>query len=406
MPKQIACPRCRAQMDVTTLPAGFVVRCEGCNASLKVPGAEGPATVSPAPAPAPAAVRPERSTTQFRRMQSARPGIAPDARAPRRAAFSRKRSPTPMILGIGFVLLTMVVVLVVVMTRPQPQPPTTSPPLVQTKSDPTPLPPLPARPAEGPPHQPPPVEAPSSHPPAARPAEKKAPFDIPADFERGADGASPRFGAVPVEELGLDPKLIEETAARLSKGEVTALLQEDAKYVGAVIANMVSDDRETAFQAFTFMHGFCEKRKLTTEQGSKNPIELSYFNAMEYRASAFGEWTRWYRDNAKKLQPGGTEGAVVIDPDRENWHKIVRDLKAAGAYDDPSTPQGAAFQRLKSMGRAAYPYLVKHIDDEDPAIGRAAVAALIELTGRKTDLPREDTKARIKEDWEKWVREN
>ena len=36
-------------------------------------------------------------------------------------------------------------------------------------------------------------------------------------------------------------------------------------------------------------------------------------------------------------------------------------------------PEGVAFQKVKSFGPAAYPKLISMIDDEDTAIGTAAV---------------------------------
>lgn len=87
-----------------------------------------------------------------------------------------------------------------------------------------------------------------------------------------------------------------------------------------------------------------------------------------------------------------------------DWDQIMKNLRAGGGYDDPSRPEGATYARVKSMGKDAYPHLVRYIDNEDIMLGKAAVAVLNELTGQKKPLPREETKAKVKEEWEAWIK--
>ena len=87
-----------------------------------------------------------------------------------------------------------------------------------------------------------------------------------------------------------------------------------------------------------------------------------------------------------------------------DWDQIMKNLRAGGGYEDLSRPEGATFARVKSMGKDAYPHLVRYIDNEDIMLGKAAVAVLNELTGQKKPAPREDTKVKVKEEWEAWIK--
>lgn len=92
-------------------------------------------------------------------------------------------------------------------------------------------------------------------------------------------------------------------------------------------------------------------------------------------------------------------------PSKESdWDQIMKNLRPGGGYDDLTRPEGATFARVKSMGKDAYPHLVKYIENEDIALGKAAVTVLNELTGQKKALPREDTKAKVRQEWEEWLK--
>jgi hypothetical protein len=97
---------------------------------------------------------------------------------------------------------------------------------------------------------------------------------------------------------------------------------------------------------------------------------------------------------------------VRRDPQKANWDQLMQTLRPGGGFDDPGRPEGVAFQMVKDMGKAAYPHLVRYIDHEDAMIGRAAVTVLGELSGRKGQLPNEATKAKIRSEWESWLKEN
>jgi ribosomal protein S27E len=90
--------------------------------------------------------------------------------------------------------------------------------------------------------------------------------------------------------------------------------------------------------------------------------------------------------------------------DNANWDALMRDLRPGGGFEHLDRPEGVAFQKVKGFGKAAYPKLIKLIDDEEPAIAIAAVAVLNALTGRDSALPKGVTKAKIKAEWEEWLK--
>lgn len=98
--------------------------------------------------------------------------------------------------------------------------------------------------------------------------------------------------------------------------------------------------------------------------------------------------------------------APTRDAGKSNWDQIMTNLRPGGGFDDPGRPEGAAFKMVKDMGKSAYPHLIKYIDHEDIMIARAAVTVLGELSGKKSSLPNEATRAKIKAEWEEWAKSN
>jgi len=90
--------------------------------------------------------------------------------------------------------------------------------------------------------------------------------------------------------------------------------------------------------------------------------------------------------------------------DNINWESLIRELRSGGGFDHPDRPEGVAFAKVKSFGKAAYPKLIAYIDHEQPEFGIAAVAVLNALTGRDSALPKGVTKSKIKAEWEEWLK--
>lgn len=90
--------------------------------------------------------------------------------------------------------------------------------------------------------------------------------------------------------------------------------------------------------------------------------------------------------------------------DNTNWDQLMNQLRPGGGFEFQDRPEGIAFQKVKGFGKAAYPRLIRYIDDEEPAIAIAAVAVLNALTGRDSALPKGTNKAKIKAEWEEWLK--
>jgi len=97
-------------------------------------------------------------------------------------------------------------------------------------------------------------------------------------------------------------------------------------------------------------------------------------------------------------------GAKAENVDNANWDALMRDLRPGGGFEHLDRPEGVAFQKVKGFGKAAYPKLIQYIDAEEPAIATAAVVVLNTLTGRDSALPRGVNKAKVKAEWEEWLK--
>jgi len=97
----------------------------------------------------------------------------------------------------------------------------------------------------------------------------------------------------------------------------------------------------------------------------------------------------------------GAQDAAAAD-----WNNIMTYLRSGGAFDDETRAEGVMFRKVKRMGKAAYPHLVKYIDHEELPLARAAATVLNELTGQQKPLPNATTRAQVKADWEAWIKAN
>ena len=89
-----------------------------------------------------------------------------------------------------------------------------------------------------------------------------------------------------------------------------------------------------------------------------------------------------------------------------NWEEALKQLRGGGGFDIEGRPEQVYYERVKKLGKPAYPHLIRYIDNEDPALGRAAVALLNALTGQNLPLPNDGTKVKVKADWEAWIKAN
>lgn len=417
MAKLIKCPRCQSQFDGTNVPAGSTTRCPDCGGLVRIPsGSTGPVPQATAPdeAPAPASkkARPGRQTALFRKMQGVR---APGDRSPLRGGgYADARAGTrhnkggsnPMlVIGAAVGALALVVVLIVVAnkkgTAAVSKTPAPSPVVYQ---------------------EPEPVEA---APDASDTKPKKGPslrkdekgaYQASATYEPGARKMSRAQGGEA--EQKLDAAKVTEYEGLASAGKVAEIVKLDYQWLPYILEGLVSDDEKIGRSSLQALHDMCDKRGILTEKGA-NPVNMSLVNSAHYRGGEFSFWTlEWWSKSRNQqavaewaAKEGGTAAVSTVssayggNAEKENWSQIMIDLRPGGNFDDPKRPEGKSFSLVKSMGKSAYPHLIKFIDHEDIAIGKAAVVVLNTLTERNSDRPNEATRGQIKAEWEKWLAE-
>ena len=231
-------------------------------------------------------------------------------------------------------------------------------------------------------------------------------YTIPTTFQKGALREITAKGA---KELRVDAGTMRDYLRLLRRPYPTAKerILSRFKYVGPMIASLASDDEREAKRSFQMLHDLMKKLKVSAsdpDEPLKNPVKLRYINSAYWRGGEYAFFTDWYSLNKGNLRIWLGEPEVVrkVHPKTFNWDRIMKNLRTGGAYDQPDRPEGAAFAKVKAAGKAAYPYLIKYLDNEDPMLGRAANAVLCELTDRKV-VYRPAQKAALKKEWEKWV---
>lgn len=426
MARMIKCPRCQSQIDVTNMAGGSTVPCADCGVMLRVPtGQTGirPAVPAAAPPPAPAAAGTrsslrERQTPLFRRMAAARSPA--EKKAPPRAAGerlpARRKSSGP---AVAIVTIITIVVLIGVLAfglvsrnqrleaearaKAEKREDEKRKALEQAAAN---------RRLEKQWEE----EAARQAAEAARKGEKPQPgqitrktsgeYDIPASFEPGARKVAERQVKELV-TLPLEANLKKEYESLAAAGHVDDIVKDDAKWMGYIIDALLSDDEKIARTTYQALHRICDARKISSkEDRMENPIKLENFNSSYVRGGEYVFWTEWWAKNRENIKTWATGPQIVGEnPDFVKWDDLVKDLRSGG-YDDPNHPGGRAVQRIKLMGKPAWPHLIKYIDHEDIMIGRAVVTVLNELTAQNRPLPNETTKAHLKSEWESWLKKN
>lgn len=413
MAKLIKCPRCQAQIDVTSVPGGSTVRCSDCDSLVKLAGGTGPVPKAEAPAPEPAPARGRgRQTDLFKRMSNVRaPGER--GRPPSRmqsmhedrgggTRYRRSGSNTGLIVGGSIAAVVVIGVLIFALANKK-EPPKKAPVAVkQAEPDPEPE-PVAAPAGKG--------EAPKKQ--ASMTKKTGGGYDVIATFEAGAKLTATK-SPQGLYEFKNDEALRREYEAIAMQGKVAEIVQGDAKWIPYIIEALINDDEKVARNSFQALHDICTKRNITTE-GGKNPVTLANVNSAYYRGNEYVFWSHeWWAKSrnqsaVREWAPDATGGAasgIYADATKEDWDALMRDLRAGGGFDDLKRPEGIAFAKVKSMGKTAYPYLVKYIDNEELALAKAAVTVLNTLTGRTEPMPKEETKSKVKADWDTWTKSN
>ena len=137
------------------------------------------------------------------------------------------------------------------------------------------------------------------------------------------------------------------------------------------------------------------------------------------RSGEYTYWAQWYFTLSARqaiaswsegagASGGGDPAAPRVAPGNaatENWLQTLQACKSGG-FTVSTNESYYHYQRVKSMGKAAYAPLVSFIDNEDTGLGTAAVLILKELSGRSDANSRvtEANKAALKADWEGWLK--
>lgn len=103
----------------------------------------------------------------------------------------------------------------------------------------------------------------------------------------------------------------------------------------------------------------------------------------------------------EELKIKATEDAKTAD-----WDVIMGYMRTGGAYDDPDRPEGFYYNRIKAMGKAAYPYIMKYLDHEELTMARSAANLLNALTGQNKAIPNPTNRAQVKAEWDAWIKAN
>jgi hypothetical protein len=423
--KLIKCPRCQAKIDVTDLSAGSTVRCTDCGAMVRIPtGNTGkhaavPGAVPPPPPPAPAPQaagkdRPTkkramggRQTNLFRKMSNVK---APGDKRPRgdsdRGAAGKSGN-TNLVIGgvVGGILLIGVVAYAMMGGKSDKH---------TAKSDPAESSERKKKPAS--------TNSNTSRPPEKSSFSPGAAPSVPAGtFQPGARGlvdtSMPNLNS-----LLRDEALKREYEALITGGKASEVVAQDHRWILVAFDGILSDNEAVARGSMEVIHDIIVKRGFAkdVEQYTKlaTQSKMPGFEIASARTEEYQYWARWWftrssqdmvakwaTDSGATFNPAPAAKSVSAPAGAGEWEQIMTGLRSGGGYHNQNSPEYPYFQHVKGMGKAAYPNIIKYIDHEDPAMGKAAVSLLCELTGHESERRvNESNKAAIKADWDAWLK--
>jgi hypothetical protein len=428
MAKILKCPGCQERIDVTDLSGGSTVRCEACGTMVRIAsGATGkvPQAAPPPPPPPPPARSKQRGTTKmhkkekgtgvrtapgrqtdlFRKMSNAHsPG---EGNRPRGGGGGGERaqggSNTGMIIAIAaaaVVIIGGVAFAVLHKSEPAPTKASAGKDKDVEKS----------------------AGSKKSKKKEDTPKTSVAPNPVPpADKGTFQPGARAMAGVgKDVPDMRCKPDAKQTFEGMVSGGKVAEVVGQDHIWITYVIDGLLSDNEAVVKGSMEALHQIIVKRKLDARMSdlAKGPI-IGGFNMPEMRSGEYTYWAQWWftksaRDAVASWAEaaGGTGGGdaaaprvAATNPATEPWEQTLRNCQSGG-FTNSNTPEYFEFQKIKAMGKAAYPHLIRFIDNEDTTLGTTAVLILKELSGRSDATGRVTpaNKSKIKEDWEGWLR--
>jgi len=238
-------------------------------------------------------------------------------------------------------------------------------------------------------------------------------------FQPGARGM--------VDATSVDTKLVRDEGLKreyeslITGGKSSDIVAQDHRWLLVAFDGMLNDNEAVARGSMDVVHQIIVKRGFAKDVQQYTRLaaaaNIMNFESAAARAEEYGYWSRWWytrssqdmvakwaTDSGSTFNPQPAAKAVSAPSGAGEWDEIMKGLKGGGGFDAPTSPEYPYFQHVKGMGKGAYPKLVGYIENEDPAVGRAAVAVLNALTGRDTKLPNDSTKTAIKAEWEAWLK--
>ncbi len=415
MAKWTKCPKCQCEIDVTDQAPGAVIACDGCGAQMRIPGARtkrGPAPqkkAAPKPQPQAPSSGPAprgRQTALFRKMSGVKaPGSSGRAPSRSRRPLPQKKNNTPLVIGGVFAGVVVLGVLGYLIANKNDKP-------APTKKKKTPSEIVLQNPGQPATQEPTPEPEKKKEEPKKKPGlrrESGGGYVPPDSFQGGAEAQAKKdmgdeFVAVEVETAEL--ATFDELA---SGGKVSEIVKEDYRWMPYIMHRLVSDDESIARSAFSSLRDICKKRNISAKDGQfVNPIDMTLFNAKEYRAGIYnlwgGDWWVRHKHVVASWDPSRPMEYAPIDPKEADWEKIIRKLRQGGGFDDPNEPGGQVIAQLKVMGKPGWIKLASYLDHPELSICRSVAKALNFVTGQEKSLPRANTREAVKEEWEYWLK--
>jgi len=421
MAKILKCPRCQEKIDVTDLSGGSTVRCEACGTMVRIAGGtQSIPKAAPPPAPAPrqrgttkirkpgdkttTKVRTNpgagRQTDLFRNMANAKaPGEGGRPRGGGSGGGSGGMKPGVMI-GIAVVVIVLIGGAAFAMLGKK-EPASGKAGSGDSRDTGT----TPKKKKDAPK---------SAHKPPPAPS-------MPVDSGTFRPGARAMAGVgKDVPDMKCNPDARQAYEALVTGGKVQEVVDQDYKWITYVFDGLLSDSEAVVKGTCEALHKIILKRKLDASQSDlgKQPV-MNGMNMPELRGGEYTYWAQWWlmlpNRNAvatwaeqagvdpASAKPGGS--TVIGNAASENWAVTLAECRSGG-FANSNNPEYYPLQRVKSMGKSAYPKLGESIDNEDATIGKAAVLLLIELTGRSDANSRvnDGNKAQLKADWAEYIK--
>lgn len=426
MARLIKCPRCQAQIDVTTAGGGSTVKCPDCAVQVRVPSGE-TGKYQKVAEPAAAASSGgggsggKRGDTNFRaltpimRKMAGTKGHGAGSRMPTRGqmaggsgydrgAGAKKGNNAPMIIGAAVAGVALLVVLVVMLGN-------NKPPVKPTRTQQS----LQDDPASdnssanntAPEPDPVPAPGPGKEKEKPKPALQRVDgkYVAPATFERGASN----FMQKAAEKVTADASVLKDAEDMLRAGKVKELQEKDYKLFPGILTCLLSDDEALARKAFEWLRDWCDYKKLQTEKGT-NPINIELFNSAQWRGGCFMEWSEWFGKNGDVMDPNFANRKRDVNAGSIEWERFAGMLKGGGkGYDDEKRPEGAVMATLKGIKpRIAVENLAKLMDkaeggEVDLMAANGINGALEYLTGQSMGRINVGNLAAIKKKWLEWA---